>query len=104
MTNDTGAEEPITVLTVCGVGMGSSLMLRMTAEKALRDLGVPAKVEATDLSSARGMTADVIIGQGMHTSELEGRAPIVLAVANFMDADALRGQLEQAFRQAGWME
>lgn len=103
-SSDSGADEPITVLTVCGVGMGSSLMLRMTAETALRDLGVPAKVEATDLSSARGMTADVIIGQGMHTAELEGRAPIVLAVSNFMDADALRGQLEQAFRQAGWME
>jgi ascorbate PTS system EIIB component len=103
-SSDSGADEPITVLTVCGVGMGSSLMLRMTAETALRDLGVPAKVEATDLSSARGMTADVIIGQGMHTAELEGRAPIVLAVSNFMDSDALRNQLEQAFRQAGWME
>lgn len=102
-TDDPG-EEPITVLTVCGVGMGSSLMLRMTAETALRELGVPARVEATDLSTARGMSADVIIGQGMHTAELEGRAPIVLAVSNFMDTEALRDQLVEAFREAGWME
>jgi PTS system ascorbate-specific IIB component len=96
--------DALRVLTVCGVGMGSSLMLRMTTEKALRELGVPATVEATDISSARGMTADVIIGQGMHTDELAGRAEIVLAVSNFMDTAALQAQLEAAFRQAGWIQ
>jgi ascorbate PTS system EIIB component len=59
--------DPLQVLTVCGVGMGSSLMLRMTAEDVFKRLGVRAKVEATDVSSARSMSPDVIIGQGMHT-------------------------------------
>ncbi|MFS2294012.1 MAG: hypothetical protein FWJ90_15135 [Actinomadura sp.] len=32
------------ILAVCGVGMGSSLMLKMTAEDALRSLGPDAHV------------------------------------------------------------
>ncbi|TCJ14823.1 PTS sugar transporter subunit IIB [Rubrobacter taiwanensis] len=95
--------EPLRVLTVCGVGMGSSLMLRMTAESALQDLGVSAKVEATDASSARSMQADVIIGQGMHTEMFEGAAPVVLTVSNFMDKEALKSQLAAALKEQGWL-
>ena len=95
--------EPLRVLTVCGVGMGSSLMLRMTAEEVLRDLGVPAKVEATDVSSARSMGADVIIGQGLHTGDMAGAAPVIVTITNFMDKDALREQLAEQLEQAGWL-
>jgi ascorbate PTS system EIIB component len=94
--------DPLQVLTVCGVGMGSSLMLRMTAEDVFKRLGVRAKVEATDVSSARSMSPDVIIGQGMHTEEFEGRAPVVVAITNFMDKDGLEQQLIEAFEGQGW--
>jgi ascorbate PTS system EIIB component len=98
-----GIDEPLRVLTVCGVGMGSSLMLRMTAEKALAELGVKARVEATDVSSARGMPADVILGQGMHTEEFVGAAPVVVTISNFMDSDALKADLEGPLRRQGWL-
>lgn len=94
--------DPLQVLAVCGVGMGSSLMLKMTAEEVLEQLDVRAKVEATDVSSARSMTPDVIIGQGMHTEAFEGRAPVVVTITNFMDKDGLRRQLEAAFEEQGW--
>ncbi len=96
--------EPLQVLTVCGVGMGSSLMLRMTAEDVFKRMGVTAKVEATDVSSARSMQPHVIIGQGMHTDEFEGRAPVVVGISNFMDKDGLEEMLTEAFRGQGWLE
>jgi PTS system ascorbate-specific IIB component len=83
--------------------MGTSLMLRMTAEDALRDLGVEAKVEATDVSSARGMSTDVIIGQGMHAEEFVGAAPVVIGVSNFMDKEGLKARLAEELRGAGWL-
>jgi PTS system ascorbate-specific IIB component len=95
------SSQRLEVLAVCGVGMGSSLMLRMTAEEALRDLGIDAKVEHTDVSSARGMRVDVVIGQGMHTSELEGVAPVVITVDNFLDKEALAAQLREALGDRG---
>ena len=96
--------EPLKILTVCGVGMGSSLMLRMSVEEVLKKLGVTAKVEATDVSSARGMQADVIVGQGLHTEEFEGKAPVVVGISNFMDKEGLERQLTEAFQAEGWME
>ncbi len=99
-----GNGEPLTVITVCGVGMGSSLILRMTAEEAFRALGVPAKVEATDVSSARSINADVIIGQGMHTEEFQGAAPVVVAISDFTDSQALRDKLVEPLREQGWLD
>ncbi len=96
--------EPLKILTVCGVGMGSSLMLRMSVEEVLKRMGVAAKVEATDVSSARGMKADVIVGQGLHTEEFTGKAPVVVGISNFMDKEGLEKQLTEAFRSEGWME
>lgn len=98
------SREPLRVLTVCGVGMGSSLILRMSAESALKELGVEAKVEATDASSARSMPADVIIGQEMHTEAFQERAPVVIAISNFMDKQGLKDQLSSALQEQGWLD
>jgi PTS system ascorbate-specific IIB component len=89
-------DRELRVLTVCGVGMGSSLLLKMNAEKALTALGIEASVEHTDMSSARGMRADVVIAQGMLADELTDIAPIVVPISNFMDVDGLRTQLAAA--------
>ncbi|GLW63466.1 PTS ascorbate transporter subunit IIB [Actinomadura rubrobrunea] len=91
------------VLAVCGVGMGSSLMLKMTAEDALRSLGVDARVENTDISTARGMSPDVVIGQGMHTAEIADLAPVVLTITDFLDREGLATRLREALTAQGWL-
>jgi ascorbate PTS system EIIB component len=96
-------QQPLQVLTVCGVGMGSSLMLKMTAEDALRDLNVDAHVECTDVSTARSMTPDVVIGQEMHTQDVPDLAPVVVTVSDFLDRDGLRQQLQEALSEQGWL-
>lgn len=96
-------KEPLKAITVCGVGMGTSLILRMTAESAFKELGVDAKVEATDVGSARSMHADIIIGQGMHTEEFEGLAPIVVTINNFLDVNALKEKLKKQLAEKGWL-
>ncbi len=95
--------EPLTVLAVCGVGMGSSLILKMTAESAMQNLGVAAKVENTDMSTARGMSPDVVVGQGMHTDDLADLAPVVVTVSDFLDADGLTQQLRGPLQEQGWL-
>jgi len=99
-----GLKEPLTALTICGVGMGSSLILRMTAEKAFEELGVKAKVVATDVGSARSMQPDIIIGQVMHTEEFEGVAPVIISITNFTDHQALKEKLTGPLLEQGWME
>lgn len=98
-----GVEDELEVLTVCGVGMGSCLILRMQAEEVFKELGLRAHVVATDVSSAFGMKADILIAQGMHTPEFEGRGfPVVIPIDNFMDKSEMRTKLLQGMEAAGW--
>lgn len=98
-----GVEDDLEVVTVCGVGMGTSLILRMTAEEVFEQLGLHAHVTATDVSSAYGMHPDIVIGQSMHTPEFEGRAPVVVAVDNFMDKQEMRDKLVHGMEAVGWL-
>ena len=48
------------ILAVCGFGVGSSMVLKMTIDKACRKLGLDVEVENTDITSARGARCDAI--------------------------------------------
>jgi PTS system ascorbate-specific IIC component len=99
----TGRPRQLRVLAVCGLGMGTSLILRMTAETVFSRLGIDAVVENTDISTARGTVADVIIGQGMHVVELDGLAPVSVTVDDFIDDVALEARLRLALKEQGWL-
>ncbi|MFC7405816.1 PTS sugar transporter subunit IIB [Georgenia alba] len=99
----TDRPDPLKVLAVCGLGMGTSLILRMTTETVLQRLGIPAQVENNDISYARSADADVIVGQGMHTSELDGAAPVTVTVEDFVDDAALEARLRPALEEQGWL-
>lgn len=95
--------EPLNVLAVCGLGMGTSLILRMTCETVFNRLGLAATVEHTDLSSARSSSVDVLVGQGMHMGELTGIAPVIVVVDDFVDDAALEARLCPALEAQGWL-
>ena len=94
--------EPMKILCVCGLGMGTSLILHMTVEAAVNRMGLEAEIDHTDLSSARSMGPDVVVGQGMHPEELEGIAPVIVAVDDFLDDGAVEQKLRAGFAEAGW--
>jgi ascorbate PTS system EIIB component len=91
------------LLAVCGMGIGTSIILKMNAEKALERLGVDGEVEVADIGSARGAaaTADVVLTSGELAEELgEVRADVVV-VDNFVDVDEIAGKLSAALRARG---
>lgn len=82
------------ILAVCGFGVGSSMILRMSIEKALKNLDINAEVENTDISSARGMTADLIFTSEELKGELEsGASAPVIAVQKYMDVNEVQEKL-----------
>lgn len=85
------------VLCVCGLGQGTSLILRMNVETVLRDLGISADVENTDVSTATGMNPDYIITSNELAETLAGTSAKVIIVNNYFDLNeikmALQGQL-----------
>lgn len=86
------------ILAVCGMGLGSGLLLRMQAEKALRQLGVEADLEVADIGSARAMaqTADLIITSSELAEQLGNVKPRVVTISNFVDLKEMVEKLRAA--------
>lgn len=49
------------VVTVCGNGIGSSLLLRLKVEAIAKDIGVEVDVESCDSNAAVGKNADLYV-------------------------------------------
>ena len=90
------------VLAVCGAGMGSSLILRTTAEKALQRLDVPATLRHGDVGSARGERVDVVIAQQTYLDELGDIAPVMVAITDFVNLDHVEQRLREGLEKEGW--
>ncbi len=96
-------KDPIKAITVCGLGVGSSIILRMTADRAFKELGIDVELDSADISSARSMNADIIIGQSIITEEVEGLAPIVISINNFTDVNSLKEKILNQLVNHGWV-
>jgi len=42
-------------------GLGSGVVLKMTIEKVLKELGISAVVNVSDVSSAKSQSADIVV-------------------------------------------
>jgi PTS system ascorbate-specific IIB component len=51
----------IHIVTICGCGMGSSLMLRINIEKLLKELSLKGTVEVADMIAGKGMSGDIMV-------------------------------------------
>lgn len=51
----------IKIVTVCGNGIGSSLLLKMKVETICKEMGIEANVESCDSNAAVGKGADLFV-------------------------------------------
>ncbi|MGO4938202.1 PTS sugar transporter subunit IIB [Fundicoccus sp. Sow4_H7] len=74
-------------LAVCGFGVGSSMVLKMTIEKVCKERGVECTVENTDLSSAKAIRdVDAIFTSQELSDEVKSSANVpVYPIKRYMD-------------------
>jgi PTS system ascorbate-specific IIB component len=86
------------ILAVCGMGLGSALILRMQAEKALRELGLEADLEVADIGTARAVapSADIILTTEELAQQLGQVKPKVVTISNFIDLPEMVAKLKAA--------
>ena len=82
------------VLTVCGLGQGSSLILRMNVESVLKEMGVEADVDYSDVSTAVFEEPDLIITNKELAENLNDSSIPVVIVKNYFDKNEIREALE----------
>lgn len=89
------------ILAVCGMGLGSALVLRMQAEKALKELGLSADLEVTDIGTARAIapSADLILTSDELAPQLGAVKPRVVTISNFIDLREMVTKLKAAIEQ-----
>lgn len=51
----------VKIVTVCGNGIGSSLLLKMKVEAIAAEMGIDASVESCDSNAATGKEADLFV-------------------------------------------
>lgn len=77
------------ILAVCGLGQGTSLILRMNIEQVLQEKGVDADVEHTDVSAAGSEETDYIVTSNELAESLENQQAKILIVNNYFDKDEI---------------
>lgn len=83
------------ILAVCGMGFGSSLMLKMTADRVIKKKDIKADVEATDIGTASSMSADLILTNSEFAKQLQGGNATVVAIKNVASEDEVGKAIEE---------
>ncbi len=86
------------IVAICGAGIGTSAILKVSAERALQKLGFEADVTATDVRSLARDAADaqIILTTPDHVDDIGRTFADVIVVENILDQEELSAKLEQA--------
>ncbi|MBY7144557.1 PTS sugar transporter subunit IIB [Virgibacillus sp. NKC19-3] len=81
------------IMTVCGMGFGTSLMLKMTVDDILNEKGIKADVNANDAGSAKGGNPDLVIASADLESTLEGISSPKIFIDDLTNTEEIREKL-----------
>lgn len=90
------------ILTVCGMGLGTGLLLRMNTEAALATIGVDdAQVEVADIATAKGMGAgyDMVLTSSELAEQLGPVKGRLITIHNFIDKAEIESKLREALNR-----
>ena len=73
------------IVTVCGCGQGSSLILRMYTEDVVTEMGIEARVENMEVTSAKGARCDLVLTSPALVPVVEGQNHETRAISSFFD-------------------
>lgn len=87
----------LNIVTVCGLGVGSSLILKMTVDAALKELGINANIEHWDMGTVKSKNADLIVTTNEFKKSFEGQENVVF-VGNIVDQEEMKTKLTEYFK------
>lgn len=83
------------IVAVCGMGIGTSVLLKMNTEKVLRKLGIQADITATDVSVAKAAAqdADILLTSAELADGFAGTHPEIVVIDNFTNLAEIESKL-----------
>lgn len=89
------------IVTVCGAGVGSSLMLKLYVDQIISTHNWDASVEASDISSVSADSYDIVITTSDFADILRNTSSQVIRIDNLMDKKYLEERLIDTFNKIG---
>lgn len=85
------------ILVVCGMGIGTSIILKMNTDRALQELSVDADTEASDISAARGAAAmsDLVLTSEDLVGQLDSVDTPIEVIHNFTDVAEIKSVISR---------
>jgi PTS system ascorbate-specific IIB component len=89
------------ILAICGMGLGSSMILKITLEKVIRKLGIDATVDVTDITVGRGQadTVDIVVTSEELAERIGGVKAQIITVKDYFDVQEMTEKLQKAIEK-----
>ncbi|MFB0533776.1 MAG: PTS sugar transporter subunit IIB [Anaerolineae bacterium] len=88
------------IATLCGMGFGTSMMLKLFIDEILKDLGMKAEVVPWDLGTFKGQQADIVVAPTDMEMHLRSTSAKVVLIRNLLDKKELRDKLLPALEES----
>jgi len=90
------------IVVVCNSGLGTSLMIRLNLEALLKEIGLKAWVEHTDVTTVDTLDADLIVGYSYIIDSLDTvRGTEKIGLDDLIDREHLKSKMfsNETFKQ-----
>ena len=87
------------IVTLCGMGFGTSMMLKLFVDDILKAEGIKAEVIPTDLGSFKGLNADIIVAPTAMERHVKGVKGRLALIHNLVDKVEVKEKVMSAIRE-----
>ena len=84
------------IATLCGMGFGTSMMLKLFIDDILKAEGIKAQVMSWDLGSYKGQDADIIVAPTDMKSHLKSSDKKIVLIQNLVDKAEIKAKVLEA--------
>lgn len=87
------------IFAVCGMGLGTSVILKSRLKEALNSQGVEYSLDVTDAGTANGQAADLIFTSDELAPKIRNKNAHIVIVNNFTDRAEIREKVQAALAE-----
>jgi PTS system ascorbate-specific IIB component len=87
------------IATLCGMGFGTSMMLKLYIDEILRAEGIRAETLPWDLGTFKGQQADIVVAPTDMEMHLKNTRAKVVLIRNLVDKKEIKEKVLQAIQE-----
>ncbi len=87
------------IATLCGMGFGTSMMLKLFIDDILKAENIKAEILPWDLGTFKGQDADIVVAASDMAMHLKNTRAIVVLIRNLVDKQEIKDKVLAAIKE-----